>query len=370
MPNHFTAFKSAGVGRSAARAFSQILPRLRCHPINEGVTTALEDAKCAGIPNRSPFYFETGYSAFARRASRPFPPPFLPSPSGSLSDPLTAHTHFGDRLPSVNGEIIQGLTNGDDALIIGGQCFLGVNDGVGAWAERQRGHAALWSRLIAHFWALEVENAYRTKEEVNLEDINLIAYLQRAYERTKTVTSKPNEVLGTTTVSSALLHHRSDNNPVVIVTVIGDCTVLVIRPSNQELIYETKEQWHWFDCPRQLGTNSPDTPERNAVADIVDIQEDDVVVVMSDGVTDNLWKHEICEKVSESVKKWQEGDETAKDGMVYVARELMKSAKEIAQDPYAESPYMERALDEGIAAEGGKLDDISVVVGLCKKRKS
>jgi serine/threonine protein phosphatase PrpC len=368
MPYHFTAFRSAGVGRSAVRAFSQILPRLRCHPINEGVTTALEDAKRAGIPNRSPFYFETGYSAFAKRASRPFPPPFLSLPSGSLSDPLTTNNHTRDRLPG-NGDIIQGLTNGDDALIIGGQCFLGVNDGVGAWAQRERGHAALWSRLIAHFWALEVENAYRKKEEVNLEDINLIAYLQKAYERTKTFTSKPNEVLGTTTVSSALLHHRSDNNPVVIATVIGDCTVLVIRPSNQELIYETKEQWHWFDCPRQLGTNSPDTPERNAVADIVDIQEEDVVVVMSDGVTDNLWKHEICEKVSESVKKWQEGDEIAKDGMVYVARELMKSAKEIAQDPYAESPYMERALDEGIAAEGGKLDDISVIVGLCKKRK-
>jgi hypothetical protein len=30
---------------------------------------------------------------------------------------------------------------------------------------------------------------------------------------------------------------------------------------------------------------------------------------------------------------------------------------------------MEAALDEGIATEGGKLDDISVVLGLCRKRK-
>jgi hypothetical protein len=29
---------------------------------------------------------------------------------------------------------------------------------------------------------------------------------------------------------------------------------------------------------------------------------------------------------------------------------------------------MERALDEGIPAEGGKLDDISVLIGLVEKR--
>jgi hypothetical protein len=104
------------------------------------------------------------------------------------------------------------------------------------------------------------------------------------------------------------------------------------------------------------------------VTDIVDVQENDLVLVMSDGVTDNLWKHEISGKVAECYNKWKQGDDDAKDGLVYVARTLMNAAREIAQDPYAESPYMERALDEGIAAEGGKLDDISVVIGLCKKR--
>ena len=104
------------------------------------------------------------------------------------------------------------------------------------------------------------------------------------------------------------------------------------------------------------------------MTDVVDVQEDDIVLVVSDGVTDNLWKHEISSTVTDAFRKWKEGDEAAKDGMVYVARTLMNAAREIAQDPYAESPYMERALDEGIAAEGGKLDDISVVLGLCRKQ--
>ena len=54
--------------------------------------------------------------------------------------------------------------------------------------------------------------------------------------------------------------------------------------------------------------------------------------------------------------------------MAFVAKEIMEAARVIAEDPTAESPFMERALDEGIATEGGKLDDISVVLGLCKKR--
>ena len=136
-----------------------------------------------------------------------------------------------------------------------------------------------------------------------------------------------------------------------------------MRPRDQELIYKTTEQWHWFDCPRQLGTNSPDTPNANAVMDKVDIEENDVVLAMSDGVVDNLWEHEVVQNVTDSIRKWEsgEGGEAIGDrtggaggGMLYVAEELMKAARAIAQDPFAESPFMERAIEEGLAMEGGQ----------------
>lgn len=113
--------------------------------------------------------------------------------------------------------------------------------------------------------------------------------------------------------------------------------------------------------------------------DKITIEEDDVVLAMSDGVVDNLWEHEIVEKVVESWKKWESGDATDfaqsdeatsyADGMRYVAHELVTAARVIAEDPFAESPYMERAVDEGLSIEGGKLDDISVVAALCKRRR-
>jgi len=198
-------------------------------------------------------------------------------------------------------------------------------------------------------------------------DPDPVEYLQKAYEQTVSATSSPNEWLGTTTACSALLHHKpadgTSPEPIVYVTNLGDCQVMVIRPRDSEVIFKTTEQYHWFDCPRQLGTNSPDVPRENAKLDKVDVQVNDVVVAVSDGVIDNLWEHEVSRIISESVRKWEsgEGGEATGDrtggaggGMEYIAQELVKQARIIAEDPFAESPYMEKAIDEGLSIEGGK----------------
>ena len=279
--------------------------------------------------------------------------------------------------------MIRGITNGDDAVLVG-ENFIGANDGVGAWATRDKGHAALWSRLILHFWALEVErdDSVQASPAASSEP-DPVRYLQNAYEQTVAATSSPTEVNGTTTACGALLHYdtkKSSRTPLLYVTNLGDSQCLVIRPRDgrdSDPIYKTTEQWHWFDCPRQLGTNSPDTPASNAVVDKVELQEHDVVLTMSDGVVDNLWEHEILENVVDSIRKWEagEGGQSSEDraggaggGMLFVAEELVKATRNVAEDPYAESPFMERAIEEGLAMEGGKLDDISVVAALCRKR--
>lgn len=90
--------------------------------------------------HKLPYKFETGISFFAKRPPRPFPPPFLSPPSGSFSDPLSTHHRSRDRRPKVNGQLIKGWTNGDDAAFAS-EYFIGANDGVGAWSARPRGHA-------------------------------------------------------------------------------------------------------------------------------------------------------------------------------------------------------------------------------------
>ena len=224
-----------------------------------------------------------------------------------------------------------------------------------------------------HFWALEVEQD-ATRLGILGEDYepDPVEYLQTAYEKTLRATSEPNKWQGTTTAAGAQLYFKqldpqAPATPLLYVTNLGDSQVLVLRPSSSELVYKTNEQWHWFDCPRQLGTNSPDTPRQNAVMDKVEIQEGDVVLAMSDGVIDNLWEHEIISNVITSIKTWESGkggqstgDRTggAGGGMKYVADELMLAAKVIATDPFAESPFMEHAVEEGLAMEGGKASDM------------
>ncbi|KAI1075507.1 phosphatase 2C-like domain-containing protein [Whalleya microplaca] len=343
------------------------------------VTPPLPDA-CPKLP----FRFETGFALFAKRLPRPFPPPFLSPPSGSFSDPLSTHHQSRDKRAFVGGELIRGWTNGDDA-VYASDCFICANDGVGAWSARPRGHPGLWSRLILHFWVAAIqEDIIKARPPDRPYHPDPVRYLQEAYERTIEATSSPIDCLGTTTASGAQLHYKGEDPnpsspstvPLLYVTNLGDSQIMVIRPKGQEMIYKSKEQWHWFDCPRQLGTNSPDTPERNAVVDTVELREGDVVLAMSDGLIDNLWSHEIVTSVSESVQRWEAGEggqavgpreAGANGGMTFVAEELIKAAKEIALDPFAESPFMEHAIEEGLASEGGKLDDISVVAALCRR---
>ena len=264
---------------------------------------------------------------------------------------------------------------------------------------KETDHHRLWSRLILHFWALEAERDTNVNSSADAScEPNPIRYLQKAYEQTVEATSSPNEWHGTTTTCGALLHHTStslSSEPMLYVTNLGDSQVLVIRPKEKEIIYKTTEQWHWFDCPRQLGTNSPDTPQSNAVMDKVRVRENDVIIAMSDGVVDNLWEHEVLQNVTDSIRNWELGKsgDGSPDraggtggGMLHEAEQLVNAARAVAEDPYAESPFMERAVEEGLAMEGGthvlysvlraiidrstgKLDDISVVAALCKRRK-
>lgn len=253
--------------------------------------------------------------------------------------------------------VLRGITNGDDA-VVSSPYYIGVADGVGAWNTRPQGHAALWSRLILHFWALEVEQQVLRFNSSSYEDNSLlspISALQASYKTTTAIT-KPSPFLGTTTACLALLLPPNT----LLLTNVGDSQAFVFRPSEGKFIARTEEQWHWFDCPRQLGTNSPDTPE--GVGKVVDVQveEGDLVLVATDGLMDNLWETEVVQELTQ----WVEAGE----GEEQMAEKLVQKAKSVAGDPWGLSPYMERAVEQGLGIEGGKWDDISVVVAQCRRR--
>jgi hypothetical protein len=85
-----------------------------------------------------------------------------------------------------------------------------------------------------------------------------------------------------------------------------------------------------------------------------------------------LWEEEISDYAVGALKKIKEKhghDLDLQEAMKYVAQEIVLAARKIAEDPFAASPFMEKAVEEGLAIEGGKPDDISVVAAICKRRK-
>lgn len=138
--------RRSAVRTQIARAFSPQAPRIfasnnsRCRSYAKSPQTSEPTDPPFSCAQRLPFRFETGLALFAKRPPRPFPPPFLSPPSGSFSDPLSTHHRSRDRRAFINGELIRGYTNGDDA-VYGSDMFVGANDGVGAWSTRPGGHA-------------------------------------------------------------------------------------------------------------------------------------------------------------------------------------------------------------------------------------
>lgn len=144
LPLYLAQWRAQAASRDRERCASFSVSR-RSSSAPESAAKAEDDAGAAspdalaGFP-KLPYKFETGLALFAKRTPRPFPPPFLSPPSGSFSDPLSTHNRSRDRRAFVNGELIKGWTNGDDA-VFASDYFIGANDGVGAWSARPRGHA-------------------------------------------------------------------------------------------------------------------------------------------------------------------------------------------------------------------------------------
>lgn len=53
-------------------------------------------------------------------------------------------------------------------------------------------------------------------------------------------------------------------------------------------MFRTSEMQHAFNFPLQLGTHSRDEPMKDAQRFTVEVEKEDVVVVGSDGLMDNL----------------------------------------------------------------------------------
>lgn len=216
---------------------------------------------------------------------------------------------------------------GEDAYFISHHVF-GVADGVGGW-ERHGIDPSLYSNKLMQEASLVVQET---------DDPSVI--LQRAYDAS-------HSVIGSST--ACIITFKESK---LIAANLGDSGFLVIRDG--EVIFRTKEQQHAFNFPYQLGTQSTNKP---CHADIINfpLEGDEIVVMGTDGLLDNLFNEQIASMTRETKE------------IQILANNIALEAHKIAGDKTASTPFSVGAQKVGFNYQGGKMDDITVVVINVKK---
>lgn len=244
-------------------------------------------------------------------------------------------------------------TGGEDAFFIDNQMMaFGIADGVGGWAGSGVDPAEYSKKIMSNCQMFASLN-YSAKNIVS-----------KAFEKT--------EVAGSCTIIVAKFHPLEEKLDVVSV---GDCSMRIVR--NGQIAHRTDVQEHAWNQPYQLSHphfNVANTPD-DALEYSFHVEAGDVIILGSDGFFDNLWDDEIAEAVAAGDFMRQSCD--GETGWELEAQEISQRLLELAEShsidreyasPYArEKQMIDKPAWTGALlprARGGKLDDITVAVGV------
>ncbi|KAI8381599.1 phosphatase 2C-like domain-containing protein [Radiomyces spectabilis] len=243
---------------------------------------------------------------------------------------------------------------------------LGVADGVGGWKGTKSANPALYSRNLMHHAYLELEKFEDVEDPrfYQYDEADPVDILERSYEECMQLAEQEG-IVGSCTACLAILRHDE-----LRIANLGDCGISVIRHNNY--IFRSEEQQHSFNFPYQLGTSSPDRP-KDAQTFTIRVEKGDIVILGSDGLYDNLFDREIlsivCSQLapytvpasgSNPSKRLNFEPQRLSDALADNARLVSENRRHV------NSPFQNRAMKEGFYFQGGKADDISVIVAVVK----
>ena len=206
---------------------------------------------------------------------------------------------------------------GEDALFTSDEInALGVSDGVGSWYSRGV-DPGIYARELMRL----------TEVAIQAGKLDPVQALRQAYAA--------NKERGTATACVALLDDGQLNS-----VNVGDSGFIILRVG--QVIQSRQITIHSFNFPFQLGQGSPDQPEDGVVVGIK-LKPEDIIVMATDGLWDNLFEEQVAELVVEQ------------SDMTKLAKNIAEEARFAATEPGRKTPWSD---------VGGKLDDITVVTAL------
>lgn len=157
--------------------------------------------------------------------------------------------------------------------------------------------------------------------------------------------------------STASIVFIEENSNVLSIANLGDSGVLVIRDGLVH--FKTQVQQHYFNCPYQIGIDGGRADTSTIPCDHAQVllESDDVVLLCTDGILDNLFDTSIVETVLDN----SDSSENAASSLV---RQAWQVAHSTEYTPFEEGVTKEIASgrDKGQPYTGGKVDDITAIV--------
>ncbi|KAF8737678.1 hypothetical protein AX14_012550 [Amanita brunnescens Koide BX004] len=173
-------------------------------------------------------------------------------------------------------------------------------------------------------------------------------------------------------ISATNLEAEDGYDAVIKIAHVGDCMCMLVR--GEEMAWRSDEMWWDFNTPVQLGPSTPTTPRTAAHVFSLPVRADDILILASDGLSDNLWDEDVLDEVARFRKSFLGRDLVDSDTSPLSASErvlrrrtlagmlseaLCSRARRVSErrnELGDEVPFARRAREAGKAFRGGKND--------------
>lgn len=330
----------AGLSRNISRAFVQgVVQRSHNSSVESGVRTGSEEADLRLV---------TAVSGFPKPGSNYNIDNILKGQIGDDAYFVARHVDdWGEEETSARSRLSPEPEVTDQGDVRGNADVIGVADGVGGW--RAYGvDPGLFSAMLMESCERLVLAGYFNCNQPS----KLLAQGFREMQENK------QQIIGSSTACLMMLSHRDLK---LYTANIGDSGFLVVRQG--EVVHRSQEQQHYFNTPFQLSLpptelQSEVLADRPESADQYEfsVEDGDVILLATDGIFDNVPDRMLAEEMG---KVWQCKDEIR---LQQCANSIALMARKLSRDPKFLSPFSVNALAAGLEAEGGKPDDITVLL--------
>ncbi|WWC90455.1 uncharacterized protein L201_005390 [Kwoniella dendrophila CBS 6074] len=352
-------------------------------------------------PNTPLYTYNLGLS-YASKYSPPFVSPKTKIPpygfmNRDKNDSITKWVNEMMDLPAGRGELKSASSSGNDqnqdqvaekiksdirkwgagedffaVQNVGNDLHLALSDGVGGWTDRV--DPSLFSQALCyHYSQTSLEFASSEPRDV----------LNKAYKK---LLNDNRVVAGGATFTGVRLGEEGDASFVNL----GDSGYAIMR--NDQIIYMSEPQTHFFNCPLQLSKIPKDMQQNGVIHDTPDhadiknfeLEIGDVVILFTDGLSDNLPSSHIpilSSKLRQllnsdvnshlnEIEKEIEFSRLFSDILVGYGRMAMQRTGEEDQGKSWKTPFELEAKKKApkYGFKGGKVDDITVMTAVVSEK--